>query len=635
MRRWASLVTLAVLVGLTRVRAGSEGFERTTPVTSTPTGRPDPSRAGTGSGPGPQAPPWRAEGPVPIAVREGVADFDIPSAGPSASNKTLVIVSALARTPGPFAVRLTGRPVERAQVRPPTLAHEVPRREVRLKPVAIPAPAPASRRPASAERTFHLMVRSGDVASASNYLAVKGSLRATGKRVAVYVDSADLGRVGDELLRDLVATFDGRVIPGAATTYGWARDVDGDGRFTVLMSSWLTRLAGGQHAVDGFVRGADFDPTLPAPFGNRCDMMYLSTALEPGPHLRTILAHEYAHAVTLCSKAFAVPANGPAENPVARPHAEEEGWLDEGQAHLVEDLHGFSRSNLDYRISAFLSQPSRYRLVVEDYYEADLFRSHGNRGGTYLFLRWCADRFGPSLLPALIRSDRKGIPNLEAATGVPFAELYRDWTVAVSLSGLAPDAEAERPGGYRSIDLRRPVEMVASGVPREVLLTGTSSEYVVIEPPRSGVPALSIRVWGPAEADLQVTAIPLPDPMARLSLTTRVVAGPDGARLLHARLQERRGVAVELSAMAWEPLVPGADPRSASFRRDQLDRPGILESFGTTTLAAGGTLSARPIALPEVAVPLVVKVVGTDAHGRRVAAWSDVPAPRGGPDDEG
>ena len=118
-----------------------------------------------------------------------------------------------------------------------------------------------------------------------------------------------------------------------------------------------------------------------------------------------------------------------------RPHLEEEGWLDEALAHLVEDLHGFSRSNLDYRISAFLSQPVRYRLVVEDYYAADLFRSHGNRGGTYLFLRWCADRFGPALLPALIRSELRGTENLEAATGVAFAELYRQWTVALLSPG--------------------------------------------------------------------------------------------------------------------------------------------------------------------------------------------------------
>src|SRR5260370_20961508 len=128
-------------------------------------------------------------------------------------------------------------------------------------------------------------------------------------------------------------------------------------------------------------------------------MMYLSTALETGPHLRTVLAHEYTHAVTLSVKAFSGGAGGVA----GRPHLEEEGWLDEALAHLVEDLHGFSRSNLDYRVSAFLSQPARYRLVVEDYYAADLFRSHGNPGRAYLFLRLGAHRLRPPLPPNPIR----------------------------------------------------------------------------------------------------------------------------------------------------------------------------------------------------------------------------------------
>ena len=66
---------------------------------------------------------------------------------------------------------------------------------------------------------------------------------------------------------------------------------------------------------------------------------------------------------------------------------------------------GFPTSNIDYRVSAFLTRPERYQLVVDDYYAADLFRSHGSRGSTYLFLRWCADRYGPDLVPALVHSD--------------------------------------------------------------------------------------------------------------------------------------------------------------------------------------------------------------------------------------
>ena len=102
-------------------------------------------------------------------------------------------------------------------------------------------------------------------------------------------------------------------------------------------------------------------------------MMYLSTTLASGPHLRTVMAHEYMHAVLVGQKV------GPTGRPPVAPQ-EEEGWLDEAIAHLAEDCCGFSTSNIDYRVSAFPGRPERYQLVVDDYYAADLFRSHGNRG---------------------------------------------------------------------------------------------------------------------------------------------------------------------------------------------------------------------------------------------------------------
>ena len=132
-----------------------------------------------------------------------------------------------------------------------------------------------------------MMVRDGDVTSSGNYLAVHGVLRAVGKYVQVYAAAEDQHEVGSELLNDLVRTFDEQILPVAARSFGLAHDIDRDGRFTVLLSSWLSRLGNGRHAVNGFVRVTDLDPLYSAPFGNRCDMMYLSTELRPGPHLRT------------------------------------------------------------------------------------------------------------------------------------------------------------------------------------------------------------------------------------------------------------------------------------------------------------------------------------------------------------
>ena len=163
------------------------------------------------------------------------------------------------------------------------------------------ASAPPRAMPAL-ERFFHTMVRDGDAGSSSNYTAVRGVLKGVGREVQVYVAAEDVEHVSSTLVRDLIVTFDDRIYPLRRSRVGTARDVDGDGRFTILLSSWLDHLGGGRYPVDGFVRVADLDPAYRPPFGNQCDMMYLNALLKAGPHLRTVVAHEYMHAVLFSQK---------------------------------------------------------------------------------------------------------------------------------------------------------------------------------------------------------------------------------------------------------------------------------------------------------------------------------------------
>src|SRR5208337_4955642 len=121
--------------------------------------------------------------------------------------------------------------------------------------------------------------------------------------------------------------------------FGCPLDVDRDGRFTLLFTAWLRKLQDGKVAVGGFVRGSDFYRDLEAPFSNRCDMMYLSTDLKPGPYLRTLIAHEYTHAVIFCEHVLGDHVAGLAAR-------DEESWLNEGLAHLAEEMHGYSWDNL-------------------------------------------------------------------------------------------------------------------------------------------------------------------------------------------------------------------------------------------------------------------------------------------------
>ena len=253
--------------------------------------------------------------------------------------------------------------------------------------------AKRARRTASGrrKRVFHMLVRDGDVYSPSNYIAVPAVLRGVGRRIQVYVAGRISTRWQTVTVADIVNTFDDRIFPLMSSRFGPAPDVDGDGRFTVLLSSWLDHLGGGRYAVDGFVRVADLDRVVRPPLGNQCDMMYLSTRARE----RAISSHGAGARVH--ARGSLRPEGSWRQGQGAGLVQEEEGWLDEAIAHLAEDCCGFSTSNIDYRVSAFLAWPERYQLVVDDYYAADLFRSHGNRGSTYLFLRWCADRYGRGL----------------------------------------------------------------------------------------------------------------------------------------------------------------------------------------------------------------------------------------------
>ena len=561
-----------------------------------------------------------------VAVESGRASFDLKLDQPGA--QALVIVSSLSQAVGPFPIQLKAQAVAE-KPRPIAAA---PRPSARLAnldlPTIPPIAAPTSRLPPT-ERTFTLMTQSGVPTSASSYRGIPARLRAVGRRVQIYVDAADLANVDVSTLRDLVNNFDGRVWPSVAERFGPAADVDGDGRFTILLTRRLSQLGDGKVRVDGFVRGADLDRRQPSPFGNRSDMMYLNANLKAGPHLRTVMAHEYAHAVTFSRKVLDQGSQGQGTIDAL---TEEEGWLDEALAHLVEDELDFSRSNLDYRVSAFLTQPERYRLVVEDYYTADLFRSHGNRGATYLFLRWCVDRFGPKLLDVLIRSPKRGVANLESATGLPFAELFRRWTVALYLSGLDPKAASN--ADYRSLDLRGELEDWILAGPRATPITpaspphawtaeGTSAHYVLIG--RGAPGTVRVEVQGPTDAEIQITVVPLPPGLARPELVVRPSTDADGSVRVRAKVVEAGGTPVRLGALAWERLVPVADPHASGFRHDGLDMLGIASAFGTSALPARGALRSRPILLPGVRPddgPLVFKAVGVDSRGRRVATWA-------------
>ncbi len=445
-----------------------------------------------------------------------------------------------------------------------------------------------------------MLVRDGDVASPSNYTTIRGVLRGVGHHAQVYVAAEDLADVDPDLLKDLINTFDDRIYPFSCRRFGEACDVDGDGRFTILLSSWLDRLGSGRHAVDGFVRVSDLDSAFRAPFGNQCDMMYLSSSLKPGPFVRTLLAHEYMHAVIFSQK---LKSGGARRVPSwKRRDGSTRRWPIWPRTLMASRLQILIIESVRFCLA-----PERYQLVVDDYFAANLFRSHGNRGSTYLFLRWCADRYGPDLLPALVASDRRGMANLESATGASFSSLFRRWSLALYLSGLDPDPPKRdsTEDGAPSLNLRSPHEKWELAGPRYQRLSpdappdrwmasGTTSHFVVVDGSRS--PAVQVEVKGPPDAELQVTALPLGSSVARLDLSIHKSSGPEGELRLRARIKERHGVEVRLSA-AFLGAV-GAAGKSSFFGRPQWTPGYARNRLGVRDVLTAGERRALVSANP-------------------------------------
>lgn len=301
-------------------------------------------------------------------------------------------------------------------------------------------------------RVFFLHASDGPLDDANEYTRLRARLIAEGQSVRVYLDRRQPAReLAIGLAEEIVRTLDTQIIPLFRRKLGRFRDVDGDGKFAVLLTPLLGRLQGGRTSVEGFVRGDDFRSDVRLPFSNHCDMMSLNAHLKPGPHLKTILAHEFAHAVCFSERL-------PTERGRSA-RLDEEDWLNEAIAHLAENLVGGDWSNLDDRLRDYLNAPERHPLVVPDYARAGLWRNTGCRGATYLFLRWCVDQYGDDLLPRLIHGHGYGIHNVVEATAgktsrTSFPGLFRRWSIALYTSGLQPTAGR---GDYQSIRLRGPL----------------------------------------------------------------------------------------------------------------------------------------------------------------------------------
>ncbi len=558
-----------------------------------------------------------------VATEANQATFDLPLA--DAREQYLLVVSNVASKLESRSVSLTVQAVDEVSRIPFLQVAPLNPRLLRSDPEFYTSPLPTPVAFTSQEakrRTFWLHVGGSSTENPAAYRQIDSELQGRGKHIRVYVDRED--RVPQQTVDTIIELFDNSIRPTAAESLGLPNDVDRDGTFAVLISGWLGQLDGGTVSLGGMVNPNDLDTTLDAPHSNHADVLYLNSNVRPGRHLATLLAHEFAHAIS-CSGRLR-------HQGLLFASSKEESWLSEAISHVAENLESDNWTNLDHRVARFLETPDQTPLVVANYRAAGLWRAEGPRGSTYLFLRWCVDQYGTGLLPALIYSSRSGIANLEAATGEPFDELYRRFAADLFLRTIhtsESSASSQSCVNLPRIDLASPLGKWGLAGPRydswnlsdpdfaekEFQLRGTTSRYFVVSSGEDG--PRRIHIAAELGSRLQITLVRLPDELPRLHLKT--IRTDRGKWKL--ALSESNGIPLELSHVAWE----NPDDRAGDFQRSPECFAGdeLTTMFGDACVPGGGELIGQPLNSPGRSnKPVTVRVVARDSRGRRVTAWA-------------
>jgi len=289
----------------------------------------------------------------------------------------------------------------------------------------------------------------------SNFITITAELRYTGTHALLYVDpeaTADFLTQTD--IDGFGNSFDGSIYDVDRSKFGNESDINHDGKVAVLMSPAINRLTTpGSAQSTGFIAGY-FLPNdlLPALVDSRVTNgmeVFYSIVPDPTgqfgnvfpkdktiPVIEGVLAHEFCHMIIFNYRVL-IYGQG------FRADYMEELWMNEGLAHIAEDLNGFKQSNIA-RANLFLAEPGDVTLI----YGGDELKE---RGASFLFLRHLGDRFGDGIYKSLVQSKLAGVRNVEAATNAFFKELFADWSAACYLSGRGITSDSRF--NYSSINL--------------------------------------------------------------------------------------------------------------------------------------------------------------------------------------
>ncbi|MDB5100727.1 MAG: hypothetical protein JWM80_5148 [Cyanobacteria bacterium RYN_339] len=353
------------------------------------------------------APPAATPTPPPmpsIAPGTGVRPFDLPQGATlrfDAATPGLVVVGAAGSTEGVHTFSLAGtRGVQQA---------------------ATPAVG----------GTVQFWVNTGDFTDAGDSPRTC-VLKQLTPRLEVYLDQAARPAAAQGLAA-LAKVFEDPIISRDEAAFG---GLPGGGRITLVVSPAVDNF-GKLKGHEGYFWARDLIDGQA--HGAQRRVLFVSDDYVSYPDVVVdgVLAHEYQHLLNYVRKAAAAGRT-----------LSEESWLDEGLSVYAQQVAGYGLTGGDRFVALDVADFER-RPTEAGLLEWSASHSTLSFGQSYLFVHFLVDRYGEAVLRKLVDNPQVGVANVETVTGAPFAELFRDWTVANYTNHYQGLDLAANYGGYQ------------------------------------------------------------------------------------------------------------------------------------------------------------------------------------------
>jgi hypothetical protein len=368
-------------------------------------------------------------------------------------------------------------------------AHGAPGRSEAFRPAISGPGAPAQ------TVQFQVLIDPDEsILDPANYKTVEAHLMYSGDHTLLYVDVETPALfVTEAEAENLGFIFDASIHGTDRSCFGNESDINHDGKVAILMSPAVNEMtppgmAGSQGFIAGYFLPNDLLPQYLDPrMTNGMEIFYTMIPDPTGqfgnvfpkdqtlPVIEGVLAHEFLHMILFNYRVLIYGLGYMGDYM-------EEIWLNEGLAHIAENLNGYESSNIA-RANRYLADPGNVTLI----YGGDEL---DERGASFLFLRHLGDRFGSGIFKKLVQSRKTGVANVEAATGQYFRELFADWSAACYLSGRGITDDPRF--NYSSIDLQadfRPIYTLSgnvSGTQIQGFVKAMAPEYILFTVPAAG-----------------------------------------------------------------------------------------------------------------------------------------------------